>query len=57
MNKKTYITPEMEVMNIETVEMMAQSALAISEDEVDTTTGQLGHGRRGSWGNLWGGEE
>lgn len=57
MNKKTYITPEMEVMNIETVEMMAQSALAISEGEVDTTTGQLGHGRRGSWGNLWGGEE
>ena len=57
MNKKTYITPAMEVMNIETVEMMAQSALAISEDAVDTTTGQLGNGRRGSWGNLWGGEE
>ena len=54
MEKKTYITPEMEVMNIETVEMMAAS-LGINEDEVDTSEEgvQLGTGRRGSWGNLW----
>jgi len=56
MNKKAYITPAMEVMNIETVDMMATSALGISDEyEVDTTEGgaQLGNGRRGSWGNLW----
>ena len=49
----------MEVMNIETVDMMATSALGISDEyEVDTAAaaeegGQLGNGRRGSWGNLW----
>jgi len=54
MNKKAYITPAMEVMNVETVEMIATSlAMFSEEDEVDTTTGQLAGGRRGSWGNLW----
>ena len=53
MNKKAYITPAMEVMNVETVEMMAASTLGINEDEVDTTTGQLAGGRRGTWGDLW----
>jgi len=54
MNKKAYITPEMEVMNVETVEMMAAS-LGINEQTVDTSVSgnQLGTGRRGSWGNLW----
>ena len=53
MNKKAYITPAMEVMNVETVEMIAASVLSISDEEVDTTSEQLGTGRRGSWGNLW----
>ena len=52
MNKKAYITPAMEVMNVETVEMIATS-MAISDDEVNTETDQLGTGRRGRWGNLW----
>lgn len=54
MNKKAYITPEMEIMNIETVEMMAAS-VQLFEDTVDTSESgtQLGRGRRGSWGNLW----
>lgn len=54
MNKKAYITPAMEVMNIETVEMMAAS-LGINEQTVDTSVSgnQLGKGRRGTWGNLW----
>ena len=50
----------MEVMNIETVDMMATSVLGISEYEVDTTEegAQRGNGRPPcSWGNLWGGEE
>ena len=49
MNKKTYITPAMEVMSIETVEMMAASL----ETKDEEATEQLGHGRRGTWGNLW----
>lgn len=49
MNKKAYITPAMEVMNIETVKMMAAS-LETKEEEA---TVHLGGGRRGSWGNLW----
>ena len=58
MNKKTYIAPAMELMNIETVEMMATSSLNMYSDtevEVDTSEegNQLGTGRRGSWGNLW----
>ncbi len=55
MNKKAYITPAMEIMNIETVEMMAASLRIGGDDEtVDTSNGgQLGHGRRGTWGNLW----
>ena len=52
MDKKAYITPEMEVMNIETVEMMAASTMSLNDEEVDATE-QLGGGRRGTWGNLW----
>ena len=47
--KKTYIAPEMEVMNIETVEMIAAS-IAVVNDEGDE---MLGNDRRGGWGNLW----
>ena len=54
MNKKTYITPAMEVMNIETVEMMAASIAVVSEGSGGE---MLGNNRRGSWGDLWGGEE
>lgn len=55
MNKKAYITPKTKVMEIETIEMMATSnVMLISDDEVDTANGgQLGTGRRGSWGDLW----
>ena len=54
--KKTYIAPEVEVMNIETVEMIA-SSMGMHEDEFDTTQGQLAGGRRGRWGNLWESED
>ena len=54
MDKKAYITPAMEVMNVETVEMIATS-LAFGEGDIDTADegAQLGTGRRGTWGNLW----
>ena len=53
--KKTYMTPEMEVMNIETVEMMAASpSLEKVEGDFDTNNGDnLAGDRRGTWGNLW----
>ena len=50
MDKKTYIAPEMEVMNIETVEMIATSLGVF-----DTTVGskdQLATGSR-DWDDLW----
>ena len=54
--KKTYMTPEMEVMNIETVEMIATSL--VKGDGTFNTNGedegvQAGNDRRGTWGNLW----
>lgn len=55
MNKNAYITPEMEVMNVEVEEMIATSGvLGISIDEDganDVVTDS--RGRRGTWGNLW----
>ena len=55
MNKKAYITPAMEVVNVETVEMIAASVMSLNETEVDTSVQgtQLGAGRRGTWGDLW----
>ena len=50
--KKTYIAPEMEVMNIETVEMIAAS-MRMYEGDVNTEDEQLAGDRRGTWGNLW----
>ena len=50
--KKAYMTPEMEVMNIETVEMIAAS-LGKGDDFNTEEEGQLAGDRRGTWGNLW----
>lgn len=49
--KKTYITPEMEVMNIETVEMIATSTMNLNDEGGEEQS--LSNGRRGTWGNLW----
>ncbi len=48
----------MEVMNIETVEMMAMSdSEVLVSDKVTDSDASMGRGRRGTWGNLWGGGE
>ena len=57
MKKKSYIKPEVEGLEIETVEMIATS-LIFSDDEVDLEeTEQLvviyKPNRRGKWGDLW----
>lgn len=55
MNKKAYITPVIEVMNVEVEEMIATSGvLGVTIDEAgeeEVTTDS--RGRRGTWGNLW----
>ncbi len=59
MDKKAYMTPGVEEMNIETVEMMATSnadTFFIS-DGITEDDAKMGRGRRGAWGNLWSGEE
>ena len=55
MNKNAYITPAMEVMNVEVEEMIATSGvLGISIDEESANEVVTdSRGRRGSWGNLW----
>ena len=48
--KKTYMTPEMEVVNIEAEVLM----LTVSGNtEADADTEQNASDRRGTWGNLW----
>jgi len=57
MNKKAYIKPELMVEELSTEPLMLTAS---ANYEVDTTADgfeQRGNGRRGSWGNLWGGEE
>ncbi len=56
MEKKTYIKPEIEVMEM-TVEgpMLTASSFGLNDQEVDTETAQLSnrYDRRGKWGDLW----
>ena len=52
MDKKIYIAPEMEEMNVEAMEMIA-SSLAMYGDEKLDAENQLGNRRRGTWGNFW----
>ena len=56
--KKTYITPEVEEINVEAAAMIASSpvTLGTSEDTIDSADA-LGNERRGRWGNLWGDEK
>lgn len=52
MDKKAYIKPTTEVIDIELTEMLAMSFF---EEEVETETEQLVivYKRRGKWGDLW----
>ena len=50
MEKKIYIKPEIEVIEIESVEMMATSLVFNEEGGKEES---LSNGRRGKWGDLW----
>ena len=56
MNKSNYIKPETVEIEVETVEMLAQSndpSVPVSPDEVDSSLPGHSNFRRGSWGDLW----
>ena len=52
MDKKTYVTPQVEIINVDTNEMLAASMGIHSDIEVQSSD-QLGNTRRGEWGNRW----
>ena len=49
--KKEYITPSMEVTEIETASLLAAS-VGVSDDTTDDDA-IMTNDRRGDWGNLW----
>ena len=51
MEKKQYITPQMEIAEIELVTMIAMS-VGVS-DETTEDDALMSNRRRGRWGNLW----
>ncbi len=57
MEKKSYIKPEIEVMELELESLMLTDSFIFSEDDVDSEKEQLviiyKPGRRGKWGDLW----
>ena len=52
MEKKIYIKPEIEVLEIESVEVIATSIPLVEEDGTEQLTKEY-RPRRGKWGNLW----
>ena len=51
---KTYIKPAIEITNIR---LESQVMVASNLNDEETSGQQLGNGRRGTWGNLWGNED
>lgn len=52
MEKKIYIKPEIEVVEIESVEVIATSIPLVEEGGTEQLTNEY-RPRRGKWGNLW----
>lgn len=57
MEKKQYIAPEIEVVEMVTDVIMTGGSLVFNDDFVDTEKDQLSNryqpNRRGKWGDLW----
>ena len=56
--KKEYIKPEVEVVLLEPITMLALSSeggVDVKDEEIDFENGgsELSNRRRGQWGNLW----
>ena len=57
MEKKEYITPECEIIEMEVMTMIATSPnfdLDPDDKEEENNTGSMSNRYRGEWGNLWG---
>jgi hypothetical protein len=55
MEKKTYIKPEMEVLELEVETPMLTTSFEFNEDggNDESLVNSYRPGRRGQWGNLW----
>lgn len=53
MKKKSYIAPEIVVLDMEVVDMMAASNDMFISDETTGEDAKMTGGRRGSWGDRW----
>lgn len=58
MDKKSYIKPMIEVVELESKPLMYigsvdENDLALKNDRFVTEDEQMARGRRGKWGNLW----
>lgn len=53
MNKKAYIKPEIEVIKMDVISVLATSNEVGITDKTTDKDADLSTGRRGSWGNLW----
>ncbi|MBO5678698.1 MAG: hypothetical protein J6S11_01895 [Bacteroidaceae bacterium] len=58
MDKKSYIKPMIEVVELESKALMYigsvdENDLALKNDRFVTEDEQMARGRRGKWGNLW----
>ena len=54
MEKKKYITPECEVIEMEIMSMIATSPdLGIGDDYEESDPNDMVNKHRGEWGNLW----
>ena len=51
--KKTYITPSVEVIRVDSINMLATSLAVYGDKEVNTETEQLGREDKPSNPNLW----
>lgn len=51
--KKKYITPEMDIVEIEAAEMLAVSSVGYTDKEASNDYEALTNDRRGNWGDLW----
>lgn len=56
-NMKTYIKPYIKVKNIQLQSAMLAGSDPKVYNEYGYGSGQLGTGRRGTWGDLWSNEE
>ena len=55
MEKKEYIKPEVEVIDLEPSQVLATSSIEVKPGE--SGADQLSNDRRGKWGDLWADDE